>query len=56
MSSEQDVVEEFKELVSDTDQPMDKKAPGSSFMVVALSYLAVLALTLMVIGLVIWLV
>ena len=48
-------VEEVKETIVDDEQPLDKKAPGAPFVLVALSYLGILAVALLAIGFVAWL-
>ncbi|TWU01738.1 hypothetical protein [Neorhodopirellula pilleata] len=54
MTNEDNIVTEVKNAVTDNSESIDKKAPGTSFGIVALSYLGVLAVTCGVIGFVIW--
>lgn len=49
------IIEETKEVISDQDHSMGERAPGAPFAVVALSYLAVLAVGCAIIAFIIWL-
>lgn len=55
-SSDEDksTLEELKETIVDDEQPIDKKVPGTAFSLVALSYLVVLIITLVCMGLLFW--
>lgn len=56
MSSDQSTMQDFKDLVTDKDEPMGKKEPEAPFAVVALTYLTILGLAGLLIAFLIWVV
>ncbi|MCC9642040.1 hypothetical protein LOC71_07115 [Rhodopirellula sp. JC740] len=54
MSNQTGIVEETKKAVADNERPLGEHAPGTPFMLVALSYLAVLAAVAGVVALIMW--
>lgn len=54
-NEEPGIVDDAKQaLTNDAEVPIDKKAPGSTFVVVALSYLAILAIGALVLAAILW--
>ncbi|TWT54887.1 hypothetical protein Pla22_25410 [Rubripirellula amarantea] len=54
MSKEPGIIEETKDAIMDDQHSIDEKAPGTPFMLVALSYLAVLAVVCGLLALIMW--
>ncbi|MFG0267002.1 MAG: hypothetical protein ACF8AM_17910 [Rhodopirellula sp. JB055] len=54
MDNETGIVEETKKVVTDKDRKLGEEAPGTPFMLVALSYLAVLAVVAGVVAMIMW--
>ncbi len=54
MASENGMAEEIKDAVNDNEHSIGEKVPGTPFAIVAMSYLAVLALVCLAIGAFIW--
>ncbi|WP_233215557.1 hypothetical protein [Rhodopirellula bahusiensis] len=54
MANETGIIEETKKAVTDNERPLGEQAPGTPFMFVALSYLAVLAVVSGVVALIMW--
>lgn len=54
MNKETSIIEEAKEAILDNEHSIGEKAPGTPFGLVALSYLAVLAMACGLIALYLW--
>jgi hypothetical protein len=54
MANEKSIVEETKDAVTNNERPLGEEAPGTPFLMVALSYLAVLAAVSGVVALIMW--
>lgn len=54
MANETGIIEEAKEAVTSKEHPLGEQSPGTPFMFVALSYLAVLAIVSGVVTLIMW--
>lgn len=54
MKNEENIVAEVTHAVTDNSESIDNKAPGTSFGIVAFSYLGILAIACVVIGFVVW--
>ena len=52
---EKTMVDDVKETITDTEQPLGEKAPAAPFAIVALTYLSLLAVAALGVGLLIWL-
>ena len=54
MTNESGTLKEAKDAIMDNEESIGEKAPGSPFALVALSYVAVLAVVCFAIGLYLW--
>jgi hypothetical protein len=54
MAEQNSIIEETKQAINDNEHSIGEKAPGTPFMLVALSYLAVLAIVCGAVALVFW--
>lgn len=54
MSNQSGILEKTKNIVTDPEVKLDEKAPGTPFALVALSYLAILAMTCIAFGFIVW--
>ncbi|GAB5513403.1 MAG: hypothetical protein Rhob2KO_11280 [Rhodopirellula baltica] len=54
MANDTGIIEETKKAVTDNERPLGEQAPGTPFIFVALSYLAVLAVVSGVVALIMW--
>ncbi|MGB7327316.1 MAG: hypothetical protein WBD31_20740 [Rubripirellula sp.] len=54
MSSEKPMTEEIKEAVNENEHSIGEKVPGAPFAIVALSYVAILAVACFAIAAIVW--
>ncbi len=54
MADQTDMMEQTKEVLTDSDKTLGEQAPGTPFALVALSYLGILALACGAVALVMW--
>lgn len=54
MANENGIVQEVKDAVQDNEHSIGERAPGAPFAIVGLSYMVVLAVACVAMGIVIW--